>query len=1055
MPEQFTFDAEKSMIDRLGGLFGVEVLSFDRLAERILTLSGRHAPYLSGEGLSMIVKRALLLKKDELKAFARVCEKPGFAAEIASYITKLTGAGVSPDALAAAMGKLPTDSLLSEKLFDITLLYRETDAFLKSRFITPDDALNAAAEALPNSFAANAAIFIDGFEGATHAVYTLTKGLFTYARSVTVALTCEEAPGRDAAVFETDFNQYGILRAMANDCRCTVAARVFDGEPAGRSKECAHMEKNLFASPARAFEGRAENIAVFSEANRQLEAEAVAERALAFLAEKNARCGDIAVLCPNLDGYALPLLRAFESRGLPAFVDRREKLLNHHLTRFTLACLGAAANDFSVNDVLTAVKAGFFPLEQGAVEAFENEILRRGLKGSMLNKPFAAEATPPEAETARSYVMERLSNLKTALAARSVFEKVRALYAFLTEQNVTETLVSSAKARRAEGRLSLMQFDTLSYNRIVDLLSQLDAILGSVPMSRADFYRVFEEGLADAEVGLVPQLPDGVLIGEIGRTRTRPAEMLFIVGASDGQLPRGVADDGLIDDNELSLLGEAGLEGLTGTEALYYKDLRATYLSFAKAKTRLTLSYALSFDGAEQLPGALYTKLIEIFPDRGEEKTSLPRSRAGAFSCLADGLRAYEAGEEENVLLPSLLRVLSDGPEKALTEKIRFAAKNDPLLPNLPKKAADALYGGKLTMSASRLERFSACPFSQFAAYGLAARERPLRRERSADIGSLYHAALDAFIKTCQARAVDYSSMTVADADAIIDEVLPGVLATHNDGYFIENERARAELPLIIERIKLSARAIVGHLAAGNFTPAGSELRFGAGCAFPPILLELENGRTIELSGVIDRIDCANGEDGTLLRVVDYKTGGRLFAFAPILHGLNLQLPLYLDAVAAAGGEAAGLYYMQLTSPAPDESAEAEKALNKVFALRGLTLSDPVAVDCTEKNLTGRSSVVQGLRLNKDGAPTGTVCTKKEMRLLLNAAKRIGKQAARRMLQGDISAFPTGTACEYCPYAGCCRFDEALPKCKKKRIDRVPAEEFFRLIGGYGDALDR
>ena len=34
--EQYTFEAEKAMCSRLGGLLGVQVLSFSRLCERVL-----------------------------------------------------------------------------------------------------------------------------------------------------------------------------------------------------------------------------------------------------------------------------------------------------------------------------------------------------------------------------------------------------------------------------------------------------------------------------------------------------------------------------------------------------------------------------------------------------------------------------------------------------------------------------------------------------------------------------------------------------------------------------------------------------------------------------------------------------------------------------------------------------------------------------------------------------------------------------------------------------------------------------------------------------------
>ena len=88
VPEQFTFETEQRLTEALGGLLGIEVLSFDRLAERILSLSGGRLPYLSGEGLSMILRRSVLTCRDRLRVFAPVMEKPGFAQKMAALITK-------------------------------------------------------------------------------------------------------------------------------------------------------------------------------------------------------------------------------------------------------------------------------------------------------------------------------------------------------------------------------------------------------------------------------------------------------------------------------------------------------------------------------------------------------------------------------------------------------------------------------------------------------------------------------------------------------------------------------------------------------------------------------------------------------------------------------------------------------------------------------------------------------------------------------------------------------------------------------------------------------
>ena len=81
VPEQYTYEAERLLADALGGLLGVQVFSFDRLCERVLSLSGKTRPFLSAEGYRMVIRRAINLKKDSLKLFARAAEGAGFAEE--------------------------------------------------------------------------------------------------------------------------------------------------------------------------------------------------------------------------------------------------------------------------------------------------------------------------------------------------------------------------------------------------------------------------------------------------------------------------------------------------------------------------------------------------------------------------------------------------------------------------------------------------------------------------------------------------------------------------------------------------------------------------------------------------------------------------------------------------------------------------------------------------------------------------------------------------------------------------------------------------------------
>jgi len=87
------------------------------------------------------------------------------------------------------------------------------------------------------------------------------------------------------------------------------------------------------------------------------------------------------------------------------------------------------------------------------------------------------------------------------------------------------------------------------------------------------------------------------------------------------------------------------------------------------------------------------------------------------------------------------------------------------------------------------------------------------------------------------------------------------------------------------------------HISAGKFEPSGYEVEFGRNGRYPEITIELPSGETIMLTGRIDRIDTLESEEGTYLRIIDYKSGSRALKLGDVYYGLQIQLITYMDAV--------------------------------------------------------------------------------------------------------------------------------------------------------------
>ena len=158
--------------------------------------------------------------------------------------------------------------------------------------------------------------------------------------------------------------------------------------------------------------------------------------------------------------------------------------------------------------------------------------------------------------------------------------------------------------------------------------------------------------------------------------------------------------------------------------------------------------------------------------------------------------------------------------------------------------------------------------------------------------------------------------------------------------------------------------------------------------------LTLSDGTCIRINGKIDRID--RSDDGTMFRIVDYKTGkGHTFSATKFASGETIQLPLYLEAAKKLGGEAVGMYYMPLNAKPPESPDDPPKNM-----LSGVTASDETAIRASDGHLCGASEIIDKLKVDQKGY-AGDLITREQIEALKDRAIAIAEKNAERILDGD------------------------------------------------------
>ena len=457
-------------------------------------------------------------------------------------------------------------------------------------------------------------------------------------------------------------------------------------------------------------------------------------------------------------------------------------------------------------------------------------------------------------------------------------------------------------------------------------------------------------------------------------------------------------------------------------------------------------------DGEERRPSFLQSKLNFLFPQaRRVEEGRLD----GSFRLAAPRPALELAGR-----FPQAGAALRALPEYApLVERMERAARME--RGRLARPAVDALYGRRVPMSASRMDKYKSCHFSYFMQYGLKAEPRRAAGFQAPEYGTFVHYVLEHVLRACRERGgvkevpeEELRTLAQAAVERYVSEELGG----------LEHETARFRY--LFRRLLKSVYAVVDNVAeelrSSQFQPISFELGFGAGKDLPPVELSVD-GMTVSISGFVDRVDGWEHDGRLYLRVVDYKTGRKTFDLTDIWNGMGLQMLLYLFTLEREGEALynreiipAGVLYL----PARDavvagsramSEAERRRKVDAELRRRGIVLDEPEVLAAMEE--PGEAGIrFLPVKVNKAGAITGEALVSAErLGKLARHTGRILEEIGRELAAGNIAADPfwrgpDHNACQWCEYAAACHFEEGRGGDRRRFLPAVRGEEFWQAV---------
>ncbi|MBQ8383188.1 MAG: PD-(D/E)XK nuclease family protein [Clostridia bacterium] len=1044
VPEQQVLVSERTVCELDVSAVLAEVTSFRRLCNEIFRTYGGLCYRYIGKGARKLLCRKALLQLAPLLSFGDkgATDDPGRVEQFASAITEMTLYNLTPARLSEVAPSL--SGALRKKVEDLAAVATLYQHMLHHEYDDPAEDLTRAADLLAgNDYFAGKTVFIDSFSGYTPQQADLLRHLFAGSKDVYLTIPC--LPGGDGWLFEKPAAAERYVLSVAESAGCpTVREAVLEGCPRAKSPDLAYLATHLWG--AHETPPPAEAIELYECADLFEEADAAAAR-VAKLVREGARYGEIAVIARSADRYDGILDSALERYGIPYYTSRRRDIATMPEIRLVSAALAVAAHDFQTEDVIAYLRTyltDLTPDECDPVEEYaylwkiRGRRWRDGMEWNMNPRGYADEFTDEDQKT-----LDRLNALRARFVpplvtfcesfehrptVRSVSE---ALYRFLCDLQIPDKLEASAEENRRRGDRALADTQTQVWNCLMDALDQLVCISGDEPADPTLYWRLLSLLLKESDIGTIPSGQDQVIIGSANLLRGSGIRHAVILGVCEGVFPARDGGGGYFDDRERAELAENQLTLAEGGEALIHDELYYFYTAVCFPSSSLAVSYTAA-EGAS----LAVRELRELFPDLAPVQPSLWSAEewvATRESALFYGL-THRADPVGAMLLDGLREeTAAEGRIRAAEEGV--TVERCRLSPALMERIVPR----RLELSPSRLERYVNCPFSYLCSYVLRLQE-PLSGEfRSNDVGTFIHKLLETLVPRIAADAASYS-----------DEALDAMVAEEIEGYRrrllrdwqdprLERlfERSRPFANLLLKRFREEFSRV-------QFRPVASEVQIGFG-GVPAMQIPLEDGGSVSVRGIVDRVDCCELDGEYYLRVVDYKTYNKTFSRDEVAKGLDTQMLLYLYSLCESrNGELmekmgipegktpqpAGILYLNVgvTGIPADAADTPEKGTANYFGTSGLLLEDDdlALIRAMEPDLDGRYTPIGLNKYGKLRAESVRALTDAEgfadlRGELSDVIGRIGRDIRGGVADAEPLSDKDHDGCQYCKMRPLCR----------------------------------
>ena len=1037
VPEQQVLEAEK-ITAGMGLLsFDLQVLSFGRLANEIFRRFGGLTHKYVGKGAShVLIYRVLCELGDSLEEYNDTSLKDRSVIKLLqSAITEFKNAGITPGMIEKVCEKLPKGDRLRYKLSDLSMIMTAYRVALGTKYADPADDLSHAIEVLrENNYFENTHVFINSFDGFTGTELDMIRSMILGADSVTIALGFLLSDR--AQCFEKLKNTDKAVRKAAKDHNIPIKHRTIEGDTDIGNDVLGFVRENVWDIGA-LYEGINDKISVYSCKDDFEQAKCVAADILKKV-RNGSEFSDFAVIMREPARYAGILDNVFSACNIPLHFSTRTDVKRHPEIRMISCALGVEAFGWKTDDIISYMRTGMTGLDIEACDALEDYYSLWKISGKSAFAKRELKKHPDgfgvEFDEKSSQVLAQLNEYNRALIAPlykflSVFESKEAsvkdicvaLYTWLEDLGLRSKLENTVSDLTQRSKLSQAEEKRQVWNTVIEALESLCTVASDMKVDAKGFLSLLDMVFESADIGKIPQGINEVIAAGSLLLRKSDIKHAYVIGVNEGVFPAVVSEDVLIADHERKRLLELGLD--------IYKsrDTRVADELYMFHRTLMMPSDSLTFTCLASKPvSQVLENLMNIL------KIDKPK----AFEMIPENVFSSADAAEY---------AISNGFGKLASRFIsgRDEKNNSPVRVTkefLDIECAHGIFFDRVMLSQSKLDSYSMCPQAYYCKYILKLREKAQSEAGANTVGTFVHEILEKFFIELGGR--DLRTLTSHESKQVLDKIL-----ARYDGDMTGEESTAREKGLYkrIERlIRLLADNLSREFSVSKFSPYTYEMPIGMDSknenGVKALEIYVDDDFSVSLCGYIDRVDVYRRGDDAFVRVVDYKTGKKDFKISDMELGINLQMPLYLEAFCsdkiqkeklAPNGKLipSGVLYFEARYPeiSTDEvdvqkSEDVYEKAIKSIKRSGIVWNNDEVISAMDPEKTG-DFVPFKYKNNKP--TTGSVKSEEEFEAIKNTVLKTVADKAKMMRDGCISVEPlkqsSHDACQFCAMRPVCK----------------------------------